>query len=300
MQRVEPRATAVHLMKCLTEMAQAGIAHLHGGLSDIAPPGTQQLGRSFQPELPEILRNGQPSGTGENPTQMKRTATHLPPDFLQTRRLRQICPEQRHDPFRPLAREPMLPLAKQLRLPGSLIEKLGRHLQCFARIPDRLGGGQHRGFAQAGQELLLPGGQPHRLRHGGIGRPLIQYLPHQRMQTRLASAQMAADKIERHLHGQKLVLLPPDSGSRQGSFPPAIQAHHQRLQSHGRHRAADARFPREIQANLQTLRMKTTPPIKLLRCREIMPLETDSQMPNIPMQMPPARADGSPDGSLRK
>jgi hypothetical protein len=53
-------------------------------------------------------------------------------------------------------------------------------------------------------------------------------------------------------------------------------------------------MPGEVQANLGATLVKAARPVDRLRCLEIVPLKTDAQFAEAAVELPPARADGTP------
>ena len=138
---------------------------------------------------------------------MKRTATDRAAEFFQRRRLRQFLAQNGDHFFHAFGAQTLLPLAEQFLLARRDEEKFRRDFQRLGLIPDGLREREHRRFAQAGQQLLLPARQPGRRRDGGFFGLSRDDFTHERMQGRDKFAEMPPQKFKRQFDGEKLVAL---------------------------------------------------------------------------------------------
>ena len=123
-------------MESLTEVAGAGVTHLHGCFRDVVFTGPKQLGCFVHAKLAQALGDGLARVVRKNAAQIEVAATNLSAEIFQRRRRGEVFLEQPHDLFHTLFRLSSLPCAEKLGIFGGFQKECRGQFNGLALIPD--------------------------------------------------------------------------------------------------------------------------------------------------------------------
>ena len=111
---------------------------------------------------------------------------------------------------------------------------------------------------------------------------------------------MPPQEIEGQLDGEKLMPLVCRPHGAQRLFALSVKSAAQGNKNSFLLVETDTAFPFEVQADFNTVRMKTAAPIKFLVCFEVVPFKTDPHAAHAAVQMPPSIANSAPNRAFRE
>ena len=213
--------------------------------------------------------------------------------------MRQIAREQFLRPLHAIARDPLLPHAKQLGILRR--EKKMRHeLERLALVPQALRRLGDRRLKQSRHDIVLLG----RHRAGG-GNNRALFLRENRgaqlrVEVRFAIGQLLLQMLARKFQGDELMMVAAP-GARPGSGS-SVRRSNRRCPEHNPLASAVAdRAPAfHVQAELDAARMKAQAPIERPLRPEIVPFDADPEAVEIAIELPPTLRDRAPGAALRR
>lgn len=249
------------LVEGLAEMAQAVVADFQGGFSDIVASRPQELGSAFETNLAQVLGERLTGFLGESPAEIKRAAADLAAELFEGWRMNEVATEDSHNTFDPVARNPLLAMAKKLVGGRRMKKELARQFRSLGLIPDRLGTGEDRWLAEAANQIALT------LAQGSDGTQSGCWLAKNDglddgMQMVGGFSKNLFKKCRCQLDGDKLVRLAVVSRCLQGLASGMIISGSSSLQMKGVRSEAYRGFAGEVQAELEASRMKTGGPVE--------------------------------------
>ena len=150
-------------------------------------------------------------------------------------------------------------------------------------------------MAKAQDQLLVLMTQADRFRNHGCGAVAAGQKPAQaRMKPAFAGGQVTLQKRQRKFDGDELMALAAAAASGQGSIVLRVETGRQGSKLERRARRANFSVAGDVEANLQTARMKRFGPIQGPRRGKIVPFDAVAGVTETAVEFAPAVAEGLP------
>lgn len=242
------------------------------------------------------MGNGHAHFTGEGAAQIEWTATNLASQILEVGRFGQTVAQDLDGLIDAFAGDAFLPFAEKFTF--RFEEDLGAEFEDLSQVPHGLCGDGDWRAPQSGDELLLferkvvDGGEP---ALAGLGE---ENLAHSQVEDRFTSFEVPGGEIAREFDRQELVATGRKSPCTKWLLSMIIVDLAQRWQIHLSAVEGKAPGAGQIQTDLDTVGMEAGIPGEGFGAVEVMPLDAEAELTEIPVQRAPTSWKGLPDAGL--